>query len=97
VTKSHISSLNVPTQIDVIPIEITIQKNVEDQSISKIKIHKKKKEKNKAVDTVSEEVTDKIPEEIGSRIPEEIDEVPKETQVPNDYEMSIYYVHNGKI
>jgi hypothetical protein len=41
VTKSHISALNAPARIEITPAEVTIQKNVEDQSISKIKIHEK--------------------------------------------------------
>ena len=71
----------------------------------------KRKEQNKAVGSTLEEVDDKnpeevnkIPEEINGRTHEEVDktqedvnEVPKETQVPNDYEISINYVINGTI
>ena len=48
------------------------------------------------VDKIPEEVNGKILEEI-DKTPEEVDEVPEETQVPNDYEISINYVINGTI
>ena len=110
-TKSHISALNATARIDVIPAEVTIQRKRGRPIGSKDKNPRKKKEQNNAVGITPEEVTDKIPEEInkipeeiGSRIPEEIDktpeevdEVPEETQVPSDYEISINYVQNGKI
>jgi hypothetical protein len=52
----------------------------------------------KVTDKIPEEIVSKIPEEIGSRTPEEVvDKVPEETQAPNDYEISINYVHNGII
>ena len=113
VTKSHIPALNALARIDITKIsnEFNIRRKRGRPLGSKDVNPRKKKEQNKAVGITPEEVTDKIPEEInkipeeiGSRIPEEIDktpeeidEVPEETQVPSDYEISINYVQNGKI
>jgi hypothetical protein len=65
----------------------------------------KKKEQNNTVGVTPKEVTDKISkeiehkisEEIGSRIPKEVDEVPEETQISNDHDISINYVQNCTI
>jgi hypothetical protein len=43
VTKSHIPALNAPARIDITPTDVTIQKNMEIQSVSKIKIYEKEK------------------------------------------------------
>jgi hypothetical protein len=106
VTKSHISVLNTPAQIDIIPAEVTIQRKCGRPIGSKHKKSQNRKEQNNTVGVTPAEVTDKIPEEIVSKIPEEIgsrtpeevvDKVQEETQAPNDYEISINYVHNGII
>jgi hypothetical protein len=102
VTKSHIPALNSPARIDITPAEVTIQRKYGRPIDSKDKNSRKKKEQNNVVDVttevtdkISDEIVSKIPEEIGSRTSEEvIDKVPEETQAPNDYEISINYVHN---
>jgi hypothetical protein len=106
VTKSHIPALNAPARIDITPTEVTIQIKYGILIGSKDKIPRNRKEQNNAVgvtpieviNKISEEIVSKIPEEIGSRTPEEVvDKVPEETQAPNDYEISINYVHNAII
>jgi hypothetical protein len=106
VTKSHIPTLNTLARIDITPAEITIQIKRGRPIGSNDKNERNRKEQNNAVGVTPAEVTDKIPEEIVSKIsedagsitPEEVvDKVPEETQTPNDYEISINYVHNGII
>jgi hypothetical protein len=106
VTKSHIPALNAPARIDITPAEVTIQIKYGILIGSKDKIPWNRKEQNNAVgvtpieviNKISEEIVSKIPEEIGSRTSEEVvDKVPEETQAPNDYEISINYVHNAII
>jgi hypothetical protein len=106
VTKSHIPALNVPARIDITPAEVTIQRKRGRPIDSKDKNPRNRKEQNNLVGVTPTEVTDKIPEEIVSKIPEEIgsrtpeevvDKGPEETKAPNDYEISINYVHNGII
>jgi hypothetical protein len=106
VTKSHILALNVPARIDITPVEVTIQRKHGRPIGSKDKNLRNRKEQNNAVgvtptevtDKISVEIVSKIPEEIGSRTPEEVvDKVSEETQAPNDYEISINYVHNDII
>jgi hypothetical protein len=72
VNKSHIQALNAPTRIDITLAEVTIQKNVEDQSVPKTKNPRKRKEQNNTVRVTPIEIIDKIPEEIVSKISEEI-------------------------
>jgi hypothetical protein len=98
VTKSHIPALNAPARIDITPAEITIQRKRGRPIGSKDKNPRNRKEQNNAVGVTPAEVTNKIPEEIESRTLEEVvDKVPEETQAPNDYEISINYIHNGII
>jgi Reverse transcriptase (RNA-dependent DNA polymerase) len=98
VTKSHIPTLNALARIDITPAEVTIQRKRGRPIGSKDKNSRNGKEQNNVVGVTPAEVTDKIPEEIGSRTPKEVvDKVPEETQAPNDYEISINYVHNGII
>jgi hypothetical protein len=106
VTKSHIPALNAPVRIEITPAEVTIQRKRGRPIGSKDKNPRKRKERNNAVgvtpakiiDKITEEIVSKISKEIRSRTPEEVvDKVPEETQAPNDYEISINYVHNGII
>ena len=111
-TKSHIPAINAPVRIDVIPEEITIQRKRGRPIGSKDKNPRKRKEQNKEVDVIPEEII-KTPEEVDSRIPEEtinktleevddripeeINNVPEETEVLNESEISINYVQNCTI
>jgi hypothetical protein len=106
VTKSHISALNTPARIDIIPAEVTIQRKCGRPIGSKDKNPRNRKEQNNTVgvtlaevtDKIAEEIVNKIPEEIGSRTPKEVVvKVLEETQAPNDYEILINYVQNGII
>jgi hypothetical protein len=98
VTKSHIPALNAPARIDITPADVTIQRKHGSPIGSNDKNLRNRKEQKNVVDVTPAEVIDKILEEIGSRTPEEVvDKVPEETQAPNDYEISINYVHNGII
>ena len=83
VTKSHIPAINAPARIDITKIsnESNVRRKRGRPLGSKDVNPRKRKEQNKAVGPT----------------PEEVDEVPEETQVPNDYEISINYVINGTI